>query len=251
MSFLPGIFGKKPETPTGAGPALKQPAPANPGADPANMIAGNNPAQPAAGGPTGTADKPALDAFSDLFKPRQVDPNAPKRATLADPLLTPLDPAVFQQHVQNADFTSGIPAETMQKAMGGDAAAFAEAINSASRAAFAAAAQLSQGVSEHAAREAATRLDGTLDSRIRNHSIRTQNSTNPALSHPAAAPMVNAIKAQIATQNPALTAVQVQERAENYFTTLADSLAAPQKEQQKAAEAATKKANDFSWMLDA
>lgn len=249
MSFLPGIFGKKPDAPTGAGPAIKQPAPANPGADPANM--NGNPAAPAANGPTGTADKPTLDTFSDLFKPKAADPNAPKRPTLSDPLLTPLDPATFQQHVNNANFTANIPQETIQKAVSGDVTAFMEAINMASREAFSAAAQLSQGVSEHAAREAATRLDGTLDSRIRGHAIRTQNSDNPALSHPAAAPMVNAIKAQIATQNPQLTAKEVQQRAEDYFTTFADSITAPKRQAEQQAQDSTKKSTDFSWILDA
>lgn len=248
MSFLPGIFGKKPDAPTGAGPAIKQPAPANPGADPANMISGTNSQQPAPNG--GAGDKPTLDTFSDLFKPKQIDPNAPKRATLSDPLLTPLDPAVFQQHVQNANFTANISPDTVQKALGGDPQAFMEAINTAAREAFSASAQLSQGVSEHAAREAATRLDGTLDSRIRGHAIRTHTSDNPALSHPAAAPMVNAIKAQIAAQNPQLTAADVQKRSEDYFITFADLISAPQREAQKAAEAATKKSNDFSWMLE-
>lgn len=251
MSFLPGIFGKKPDAPTGAGPAIKQPAPANPGADPANMTNGSIQPNPAAAGATGAGDKPTLDTFSDLFKPRAVDPNAPKRPTLADPLLTPLDPATFQQHVQNANFTANITPEMAQKAMGGDPQAFMDAINTAAREAFSAAAQLSQGVSEHAAREAATRLDGTLDSRIRGHAIRTQNSTNPALSHPAAAPMVNAIKAQIATQNPQLTAAEVQQRAETYFTTFAESISAPQREAQQAADTASKKTGDFSWLLDA
>ena len=261
--FLPGIFGKQPApvvpaapaasaapasapaSPAavaggGAGPATKQQVPANPGADPLNMngAAGSG----AAGGPQNP-----MDNFVDMFKPRAVDPKAPRVATMADPILGPMDPAAFKQQVAQANFTSAIPQETMQKAMSGDVTAFTEAINAAAREAFSAAAQLSHGLVEHGARTAAERVNGSLDSRIRNFQIRTQNTSNEALAHPAVAPMLNAVKVQIAQSNPNLSPEAVQTQAEQYFSQMADVLVAPK--QQAAQAAAAPKTGDFSYLL--
>lgn len=260
MAFLPGIFGRSnspapapaPQAapapqpvPGGSLPASQQSAgPSNPGANPANM--NNNPAAPPAGGPVqGTASP--LDSFADMFKPKPVDPNAQKPVTLADPILGPLDPSTFRQQISTANFASSIPAETMQKAVSGDVNAFSDAINLAAREAFAAAAQLSHGLVEHGSRTAAERLNGTLDSRIRNFQIKTQNTNHEALAHPAVAPMLNAVKMQIATSSPQLTPEQVQQQAETYFTQMADVLTAPKRAAETAAKIPTE--TDFSSYL--
>lgn len=260
MGFLPGIFGKpaapqqqpnSQQAPTvpqqnattqggGSGSAMQQQTPANPGANPAAMLGA--PSQAPAGGPQNP-----LDSFTDYFKPKAVDPNAVKAPTLADPILGPLDPTTFRQQVSTANFAASIPQETIQKAMGGDAQAFADAINVAAREAFAAAAQLSHGLVEQGSRTAAERVNGSLDSRIRNFQVRTQNTSNEALTHPAVAPMLNAVKMQIAQSNPQLSPDQVQQQAETYFTQMADVLVAPK---QEAARAAAKPSEpDFSYLL--
>ena len=259
MAFLPGIFGRAnapapapapvapqpqaalnnnqpqpaPAPASAAGPATKQATMANPGADPAAM---NNP-----------VPNP-LDNFADIFKPKAADPNTPKAPTLADPYLGPLDPNTFRQQLANVNFASNIPQETVQKAMSGDAQAFSEAINTATREAFAAAAQLSHGLVEHGARTAAERLNGTLDSRIRTFQIKTQNTNHEALAHPAVAPMLNAVKMQIAQSNPQLTPEAVQQQAEQYFTQMADVLTAPKRAAAQAAS--TPKETDFSSYLN-
>ena len=256
MAFLNGIF-NRPQAPqaaapaplTGqsngsAGPVGQQPAPANPGAAPQNLF--NNPAPTNAGGPQPPVASP-LDAFVDIFKPKNVDPNAAKAPGLADPYLGPMDPTAFRQQVATANFAANIPQEQMQKALGGDVQAFSDVINSAAREAFAAAAQLSHGLVEQGVRTGADRLNGTLDSRIRNFQVKSQNTSNEALNHPAVAPMLNAVKSQIASSNPNLSAEQVQQQAEQYFTQMADVLVAPK----QAAQAASSKPAgvDFSSYL--
>lgn len=131
MAFLPGIFGKQaapqqaatqqqpaqPAPQPAAGPVSAQmQGPANPAANPAAMQ--NQQAAPAAGGPVNP-----LDSFADMFKPKPVDPNAPKAPTLADPILGQLDPAAFRQQVEQANFAASIPQETIQRAISGDAQA--------------------------------------------------------------------------------------------------------------------------------
>jgi hypothetical protein len=257
MSFLPGIFGKQaapaqqpaaPAAPAptaatqggGAGPAMQQQQPANPNPNPQSMQ--NTPATAPAGGPQNP-----LDSFADMFKPRAADPNAQRAPTLQDPILGQLDPNAFKQQVSQANFAAAIPQDTIQKAISGDAQAFADAINTAAREAFAAAAQLSHGLVEHGSRTAAERVNSSLDSRIRNFQIKTQNTNHEALAHPAVAPMLNAVKMQIASSNPTLSPEQVQQQAETYFTQMADVLTAPKR--QAAQDAAKPKEADFSYLL--
>jgi hypothetical protein len=90
-------------------------------------------------------------------------------------------------------------------------------------------------------------VNGSLDSRIRNFQIRTQNTSNEALAHPAVAPMLNAVKVQIAQSNPNLSPEAVQTQAEQYFSQMADVLVAPK--QQAAQAAAAPKTGDFSYLL--
>jgi hypothetical protein len=248
MAFLNGIFNKtpdKPATPAPAptgGPVSSQLAgPANPGANPAAM-GDNNPA------PAGGPESPKLDRFAEMFKAKPVDPNAPRQLTMDDPLLTPIDPAAFKAQVQSANFAAAIPQETIQKAMGGDAAAFAEAMNIAAREAFSAATTLSHGLAEHGARTAAERMNSSLDGRIRNSLIRGQNTTNETLTNPAVAPIFAAVKAQIAQNNPQLSPEVVQQTAEQYFTEMSSAMTAPQR-QAEATKNAPKVPN-FAYLLD-
>jgi len=256
MAFLPGIFSKSPAPAPAApvvqqpapavapsAPASQQPAPANPNAAPAAMLTNNGQGTPNAGGP-----QPAdLSSYATLFKPQPVDPNATKPLTLADPILSPVDPAKLREQVQAANFTSNIPVETFQKALGGDVAAFQDAINAAAREAFAAATQLSQGMVEHGSRTAAERALGQVDSKVRNHLLRVQNTSNEVLSNPAVSPVFNAVKAQIAQAQPHLTPEAVQKAAEGYFTEMASALTAPQRQAEEAKTAP--KQQDFSYLF--
>lgn len=256
MAFLPGIFGKaatvQPQQPAPAnsngsgGPAAQQQQPANSQVTPQAQVAQTQPTQQAGGPQRGTASP--LDSFTDFFKPKPRDPNAQQAPTLRDPYLAPLDPATFKQQVSQADFAASIPQETIAKATSGDPAAFAEAINHAAREAFAAAAQLSHGLAEQAARTGLERLDGSLDGRIKNYQLRTQNTTNEALAHPAVAPMLNAVKMQIAQSNPNLSPAEVQHQAEQYFDQMAGVLQGSKQQAQQPANAGPRE-TDFSSYL--
>jgi len=254
MAFLPGIFGRAaaptqpapaPAAPVtaaggGAGPATKQMEPANPGANPANMN-GAAPA-PIAGGPANP-----MDAWASMFQPKPADPNAQRAPTLQDPLLTPIDPAALQAHVAKTNFAANIDPAKVQAALSGDQQAFLDVINSTAQNAFLASTQMSHGLAEAGARTAAERLNGSLDGRIKQFQIKSQNPTNEALAHPAVAPMLGAVKSQIAMSNPNLTPEQVQQQAEQYFTQMAEVLVAPK--QQAAAAASAPKQSDFSYLL--
>lgn len=249
MAFLNGIFNKQQpaapqqqQAPAQPGPAQQQlQQPVNPGANPATMP--NSPATPAAAGPV-----PAkLDDFANMFKPQAADPNAPKQPTLSDPLLTPINQDAFKQQIAQANFAAGIPQETLQKAISGDATALMEAINHASREAFAAATQLSHGLVEHGSRTAAERALGLVDGKVRNTLLRNQNPTNEVLQNPAVAPVFNAVKTQLAQANPQLSPEAVNQAAEAYFSQMAEAFTAPQRQAEETKNAP--KAPDFSYLL--
>lgn len=258
MAFLTGIFNKpatpaapapaaapvQQTTPVAAGPATKQATLPNPGAAPGAMTT------PAVGAPAAPGPIPEMDKFAELFKPRPADPTAQKRPTLADPILAPLDQAAFQQQVSNANFAAAIPAEVMTKAAGGDAAALAQAINTATQAAFAAGTQLTHGLVEHGSRTAAERLDSTLGVKFRNQQISMQNVDNPVLQHPSVAPLVSVVKAQIANQNPQATPQEVLAATTEYFTSMFNAVNAPAKAQESAAMAADNQKTNFKFLLD-
>jgi hypothetical protein len=191
-----------------------------------------------------------MSKFNDLFKMKPVDPNAPRRQTLADPILAPLDQAAFQQQVSQANFAAAIAPDLLAKAAAGDAAALGQAINQASQAAFAANTQLTHGLVEHGSRTAAERLDGSLGIKIRNQQISMQNVDNPVLQHPAVAPLVGVVKAQIANQNPQATPAEVLAATTEYFTNMVSAFQAPAKAQETAAMAADKSKSNFKFLLD-
>lgn len=256
MAFQFGIFGQKQApapapapagtpapapAPAGpAGPAAGQSAPANPGATPAGVAATPD------GGKHGLDQPMTLDSFKDLFAPKQADPNAKTAPTLGDPLLGPIDPAKFQETVKTANFTSGLDPAMAQKALSGDTQALMDLINGAAQNAFMASATMSHNLSETAARTAALRLDSGLDGRIRNNAIRSHNPTHPVLQHEAVAPVLGAIKAQIANQNPQLSAAEVAQRAEQYFVNVAEAITAPAKTDAATAAAKEDAKFDFS-----
>jgi hypothetical protein len=243
VGFLPGIFNKQQPAPApqnqqqqqqqqqlGNQQASQSTGTANNNGN--NLANGNVPNQQ----PNGNAGGPepvGIDKFADYFKPREVDPKAPKPVTLDDPILNPLDPAKFREQIASANFAASLPQETIQKALGGDAQAFTDAMNHMAREAFFAATSMTHGLVEHGSRTAAQRLDGTLDSRFRNMSIRSQNTSNEVLNSKAVAPVFTLMKRQIAAANPNLTAEQVVAEAEQYFNTVAEALRAPKDKQQQ------------------
>lgn len=167
-----------------------------------------------------------LDAFNDLFKVKVDDKGQPIQDTdpTSEPLLN-IDPAKLTEAASKINFMAGISQEDMQKAMSGqDPEAFMKVMNSGIRNAFTAAVTTTTKAAESAIRTNQSRFDSTLDKRVRQVQMHNMQPKNPALNHPAAGPMVAAMKQQIADQNPNLSPEKVQEYAENYFVAFASDL---------------------------
>ena len=167
--------------------------------------------------PTDKESSP-LDAFKEIWQP-----NDPKN-TPADPLAAPIlthDPQKLQQAVAGMNFTQGLTAEQVQKAMQ-DPAEFLKVINSTAQRAFAAAAELSVNTTEHAVKANNQRYDQTLTTKVRDANLQSTRSQNPILNHEAVSPVLETMRRGIAAKNPSMPAHEVQARAEEMFGTMSE-----------------------------
>jgi hypothetical protein len=220
MGFLDGIFSKSQQTTTTAAPAANPNVQSQAATHPAN-------AQANTGSGAGPVTKLAADAvpnsqaqldkFASLMTPKK---GAQQQAAAPKGVFGHVDPAAMQAQIRQANFVSGLPQDKVAAALGGDAAAFGEVLNSAIQSAFEANVNLTRGMVEHSVNYTQDQVNSGLDSRIRDFQVRSHNSNidNPALQHPVGKSMLKGITQQIANANPELTPSEVTRQAEEHFT---------------------------------
>lgn len=207
---------------------------------------GNSAAAGAGGNPA--AQEPTPDPLNshleDLSKVWQTattpdgKPIQPQQDPLAVPLFS-LKPEDVQAAASKLDFTSNINPELAQKALGGDAAALMEMINTATRTAFVAstlngANMMNDGFGRHG-----RAIDAALPDRLKTHALTNARSEDPVLSHKAAQPILRGMMLTIKQNNPHLSAEQVQTAAEAYVRGLGEAFSMGKKvevDKQTAAE---------------
>lgn len=190
-----------------------------------------------------------LDNFKDIFTiPTDKDG---KPIVAVDPFATPItnvDPAKLREAASKMNFAAGITAETVTKAMQ-DPAAFLQLINTVGQQSFAAALQATTGITERSINDNNQRFEQALPDRIRSQQIAQTASKHPALSHPAAAPMVAALKSQIAATNPHLSPEQVASKAEGYVIAMASDINNVNTQQQQEQNRSNVKEVDWTALL--
>lgn len=142
-------------------------------------------------------------------------PVAPQADPLAQPLFSFKRDDVIAE-AKKLDFTATVNPELAAKALSGDAGALQEYVNGAIQTAFAAMTLQSGNLMNDGFQRHGKAFDAALPTRLRNHEVATRQSDDPVLSHPAVAPIILAMKATIAQQQPQLSPAQVQAAAENY-----------------------------------
>ena len=213
-------------------PAKNQLQPKNPGADPSNQNHNNGNNEPNLD-PNNNADPnkktgedSQLDSFKDIFTiPTDKDGNPQIQD---DPLNQPLinvDPAKLKEAAGKMNFAAGINSELLQKAMSGqDPQAFMQVLSAVGQNTFFAAMQMNANVVQQAFTKHNERFDAALPGRIRDTQISQSQAKHPVLNHPAAAPMVAALKKSIAATNPTLSPERVADMAENYVIAMANDI---------------------------
>ena len=113
-----------------------------------------------------------------------------------------------------------------QKALSGDAQAFAEYNNALMQNMYASILTQTSRISEKIARAGVTRLQATIPNTVRSISTTNNLTTqNPIFSDPASKPMVDMIRSQVELKNPTATPEQVTEQVTKYFQDFAAVLA--------------------------
>jgi len=224
MSIM-DYFRSAPAAAPAQAPAAQAPAAPAPAATPAAPEAGAAPATP---------ENP-MDAFSKLWEaPKEGDP---KPANFDPSALFQVDPAKVQQAVSQMNFAGTVTPEIMQQiAAGGEDAtkAFMVAMNNVAQQSFAQSMIGSAKLVEQAMTKANESLDARLKEGIRQQQISSSlRDSNPALSHPAAQPLVAALEAQFTQKYPTASPTEVTKMAQDYLSKFAASVSPAQPSQQQ------------------
>lgn len=203
MSFVSRIFGTQSQH--GNAPQQNAPTPAAP-----TQV--TTPVEPA-------APVSPMDEFKSLWEP-SATPNVD--ATLPANMFAGTDPTKMLESARKVDFAKNISPEVLAKitAGGPDAAnAFAQAINDVAQRSYAQSSFASTKIVEAALAKFQEGLDARLPSQVKNFQVRESlRESNPALSHPAAAPIMEALQAQLTVKYPNATVAELQGMASQYLT---------------------------------
>jgi hypothetical protein len=233
MSIL-DIFSSKP-APVAA-PAAPA-APATP-ADATQTAASNADATSNKSSDVGTTP---LDGFTKLWETDTSSTDTTNQSLFGD-----LDPKKVFEAAKGANFAGAISPEVLQAvAAGGEGAtaALQQAINSSTQAAFAQAMLASTKLIEQAITKTNAKNLADLPGLVKRHTAADSLHTeNPALSNPAAAPIIAAVQAQLALKHPDATASQLKAMATDYLSNFAEVV-----KPTKAAEPKKPAAGDIDW----
>lgn len=193
--------------------------PVNPGADLEKMVKGANNLGTEGTGGSGSP----LDAFTDFFK---IDPNNQQPQDPLSQKLLEVDPAKLSASISKMDFTRNLDPALVTQALQGDTAAFGKVLNQAFQGSFAASMQMMAGVMEQAFSKNNGRFNSVLEGKFKDFQINSASPQNKLLNHPAAKPVLQALRQQIANSatGRGLSPADINQKAEEYFLAMGDAL---------------------------
>ncbi len=166
-----------------------------------------------------TAQVSPLDSFSKLWEPKPVEKDAPPEFDPSN--IFSLNQETMAQALAQVDFAKGITEDQVAavQAGGPDAVkALMEMLNNTARQTMGAATQASAKMIESALTGASGAMDKKINNQVRQNQIASHlQETNPALTHPAAAPMVAALQAQLAAQFPKASPSEITQKVQDYM----------------------------------
>lgn len=181
-----------------------------------------------------------LDQFNDLWKPVE-SPSGQQPDQLFN-----VDPKQLMEASRKIDFSKAIdPTQLQQIAQGGEAAvqAFAQAMNSVAQTVYAQNAAATAKIVEQAVNRTRENLIGELPQHIKRQTVSdTLRAENPALSHPAAAPILGALEQQLTMKFPNASASEISGMAKSYLEGFAGTFQKPQQQQANATQS-----NEMDW----
>lgn len=241
-------------------PAPPVPAAGTPGAGQPGNIPPNSatPATPNGGTVPGVAGVPAvpavpdapaspLDQFTDLWNTAPLT-DAQKAAASNNVLA--IDPQRIIAAAGKVDFAKVIKPEQLEAITKGGpeaAAAFVSAMNAVSQATYANSAIATTKIVEAALKQNQDKFDAALPGMLKKHNLSDSlRQENPALNHPAAAPILQALESQITIKYPNATSAEIKTMANSFLTSFASAATPATAAQIKASEGS----GDFDWDKD-
>jgi hypothetical protein len=160
-----------------------------------------------------------MDQFKSLWEPVNT-PGVDN--TLPANMFAGADPTKMLEAARKVNFASQVPADVLAKITAGGpdaAAAFAAAINDVAQRSYAQSSFASTKIVEAALAKFQEGMDARLPSQVKNFQVRESiRESNPALQHPAAAPIMEALQSQIAVKYPNATVNEIRDMASQYLT---------------------------------
>lgn len=174
-----------------------------------------------------TAPVSPLDKFADLWQTKTTSDGKPVPIP-ADPLKQPVfnfDPVKIQATADQMDFTGGINPELVAKALGGDAAAFAEAINTAIRTAVVGMTINSGNLINTALVSNNDKFASQLPTHLKKHQLlESAGSDNPVFNHPNVQPLVQSLKQMALAKDPNASVADIEAQIAGYLTGLSEAV---------------------------
>jgi hypothetical protein len=170
------------------------------------------------------ADVSPLDQFNTLWEPSA---STGADNTLPANMFAGADPAKMLDAARKVDFAKSIPQDVIAKITAGGpeaAAAFASAINDVSQQSYAKSSFAATKIVEAALAKFQEGLDTRLPSQIKKHQVSDSiRQTNPALTHPAAAPILEALQSQFTVKYPNATVSEINDMATQYLNKFSEA----------------------------
>lgn len=195
-----------------------------------------------------TVEPDPMDAFKDLWAP--VAKVEGQEEEFNPQAIFNIDPATMQAAVGKINFAEGITAEQLAAIQGGGeeaVKAFAAVLNQSSAKAM----TMSTTAAAKMVEQAMTRASGAMDKKIANGVKFNQvgsamQELNPALSHPAAAPLIEALKTQFTNKYPTASTAEITKHISTYMDGMAGIMAGKKEEAVNPAAAAAAQGTDWS-----
>ena len=203
-----------------------KPAPVEQAAPPAASTTAAPATQPvpASTDPAATTTPAVVTPFDGFDKLWETDPNASNAADQS--VFGTIDPQKVFEAARGANFSSAITPEMLAAVTaGGEGASVAlqQAINAATQAAFAQSTLATTKLIEQAITKTNAKNLADLPGLVKRHTAADSlQGENPALSNPAAAPIIAAIQSQMALKHPNATASELKALATKYLANFAE-----------------------------
>jgi hypothetical protein len=210
-----------------AAPAA-QPVQPQPGNLPEQMTAGMaaDPANPNVPANSNPAPAEGLDKFNDLWKPAESP-----AGQQADPMFN-VDPKQLMDAARKIDFAKVIqPAQLQAISQGGDAAvqAFAAAMNQVAQTVYAQSAHATSKIVEQAINKSQDNMRSELPQHIKRQTVsESLRAENPALTHPAASPILGALEQQMTQKFPNASSSEISKMAQEYLVSFSKAMQKPE-----------------------